>query len=104
MKRTLFLSILGVVAMSLGCGNGPPADGDGDGDADGDGDCDAGTWEVQPPEEPALPDEPELPAEPELVSWECPDGWVSVEHDEVLDVDGEPFSWCEPPPIPRLRS
>ena len=29
--------------------------------------------------------------------------WLPVTHDRAVDAEGVPFSWCEPPPLPRLR-
>lgn len=46
---------------------------------------------------------PALPASVQLQSWTCPPGWQTVTHETLLDVDGQVFSWCAPPPIPRLR-
>ena len=57
-------------------------------------------------EAPSLPD---LPAclETEqgcagLQNWECPSGWVEVEHENLLDENGQPFQWCEPPLLARV--
>ena len=48
-------------------------------------------------EEPAQPAEPAAPAPAGLQSWTCPADWVAVDHQTLG------FSWCEPPPLPRLR-
>jgi hypothetical protein len=61
-------------------------------------------WEVAPPAPAAEPEPPAVPELPRLVSWTCAEGWRSVVHEEALDETGEPFSWCEPAPIPRLRA
>ena len=38
-----------------------------------------------------------------LSSWDCPENWAAVEHEEFTDKDGNPFFWCQPPPLPRLK-
>jgi len=48
-------------------------------------------------EEPAPPAVPAAPEPVQLQSWDCPADWTAVEHDELG------FSWCRPPPPPRLR-
>lgn len=55
------------------------------------------------PEEPAAPTAAAPPADVRLVSWACPSNWEPVEHAELIDNDGNPFSWCRPPPLPRLK-
>jgi len=40
----------------------------------------------------------------ELESWVCPAGWVTIEHATLLDKNGNPFSWCEPPRVARIFS
>jgi hypothetical protein len=102
-----------VLAMMAGsiCGCGEPTISDGDAyadsdiesDGDVDGDVEGDGWAVTPPEQPDLPDPPAPPDPPQLRSWECPEGWLPVEHETLTDMDGAPFSWCEPAPIPRLR-
>jgi len=68
------------------------------------GTCVGWTFDVAEPAAPAMPDSPAAPAEPaepagiQLKSWTCPAGWVEVEH------ESPPFSWCQPPPLPRLRA
>ena len=51
-------------------------------------------------EEHIITNEPQMA---QIVSWECPEGWVKVVHDEIMDVNAEPFNWCEPLPAPRLK-
>ena len=95
MVRILFL-FTGVVG---GCAGETPTDGD----ADADTDADVDAWEVNPPTEPAAPALPVPPDLPRLRSWDCPEGWPAVQHESVTDETGDRFSWCEPPPLPRLR-
>jgi hypothetical protein len=63
------------------------------------------------PPEPAAPAPPDLPecldgpvGCARLQSWTCPAGWLAVPHASVVDADGQPFAWCAPPPLPRLRA
>ena len=51
---------------------------------------------------PELPAEPAAPAPVHLESWTCPAGWTSVAHATLTDAAGDPFSWCEPPPVPVI--
>lgn len=98
MRRRDLLSLIGALnAVAIaGCGGSPGGPEDAGVDADG-----ATDWDVAPPAEPALP---ALPAAPRLRSWACPEGWRSVVREGVTDETGGPFSWCAPPPPPRLRS
>jgi len=59
-------------------------------------------WRISEIAEPEPPVEPAAPVPVRLHSWQCPAGWLAVAHPEVLDENGDPFSWCEPPPLPRL--
>jgi hypothetical protein len=59
-------------------------------------------WRISEIAEPAPPAEPAAPQPVRLRSWQCPPGWLAVAHSEVLDENGDPFSWCQPPPLPRL--
>jgi len=77
------------------------ADTDTDSDADSDSDSDSDTDSDTDPAFEIAP--PALPEGPRFRSWDCPTNWSRVEHDRLLDEDGNPFSWCEPPPVPRLR-
>ena len=43
------------------------------------------------------------PAPVQLESWTCPEGWISVESNDVKDKNDNIFSWCEPVPLPRLK-
>jgi len=76
---------------------------DGD-DATEDDFCLAGTCSAGSPviAEPAAPVEPEAPEAVALTSWTCPQDWSAVSHDSLLDDAEDPFSWCEPPALPRL--
>ena len=59
-------------------------------------------WRISEIPGPAAPAGPAAPREVGLRSWQCPAGWLAVAHGQVLDEDGNPFSWCQPPPLPRL--
>jgi hypothetical protein len=59
-------------------------------------------WRISEIAQPAPPAEPAAPVPVRLHCWQCPAGWLAVAHPEVLDENGDPFSWCEPPPLPRL--
>lgn len=61
-------------------------------------------WRLSEIAGPALPAEPADPQPVRLRSWECPPGWLAVVHGELLDESGDPFSWCQPPPLPRLST
>lgn len=37
----------------------------------------------------------------DLKSWECPEHWLAVQHEELSDETGSRFHWCEPPPLPE---
>ena len=43
------------------------------------------------------------PEQVRLHSWACPERWERVRHSSMLDENGDPFSWCRPPPLPRLK-
>jgi len=94
-----------LLLLALGCqesGSGADADTDLDGDVDTDTDTDGDTdsdTDTTPLIEPPRP-----PAPVRLKSWACAEGWVPVAHESLLDEDGDPFSWCEPVPPPRLRA
>jgi parallel beta helix pectate lyase-like protein len=60
-------------------------------------------WDPADIAEPALPALPALPEPVQLNSWTCPANWVAVEHESLLDADSNPFSWCQPPSLPRLK-
>jgi len=55
-------------------------------------------------EEPALPAEPAAAEPVRLQSWTCPAGWIREEHVSLPDENDQPFSWCRPPPLPRLKA
>ena len=59
-------------------------------------------WRISEIAGPAPPAEPAAPEPVRLRSWQCPAGWLATAHAEELDENGDPFSWCEPPPLPRL--
>lgn len=106
--HTLMLPIC--LLMVLGCDVSPAPESDAGGDADteieadGDVELETDTWRVESPIAPTAPALPDEPARPRLRSWACPDRWIEVAHERIEDQDGSPFSWCKPPPIPRLRS
>ena len=54
--------------------------------------------------EPAPPAGPAATEPVRLRSWSCPFGWIEEAHATLLDETGQPFSWCRPPPLPRLRA
>ncbi|MBW1807562.1 MAG: right-handed parallel beta-helix repeat-containing protein [Deltaproteobacteria bacterium] len=70
--------------------------------------CQNGTcsgWKISDIALPELPAQATLPALPEpvrLQSWTCRTGWDPVGHATLEDQDGNPFSWCQPPEVPRL--
>ena len=44
----------------------------------------------------------EKPVKPKIKSWNCPEGWFKVHHEEIKDVNDEQFFWCKPY-APRLQ-